>query len=134
MGAPVASPVASPTPVPSLQIGCGYGLEPADCSVRQTAALAVVAGSGHVPTHLWLSSGVLCPVVDRCLFNPNTNFPAPVLPGESPAPDGTMSMASGSAEIAFADTDQHAGINFFIVGTKVVASLIGYREIGRAHV
>jgi hypothetical protein len=129
-----ASPATHPaqTPIPTLQVDCGYGLAPADCMTRQTAALEVVAASGHVATHLWLSSGVLCPFVDNCLFNPNANFPAPFLPGETPAPDGTMSMASGSAEIAFADTDQHAGINFFTVGTKVVASLIGYRVPDRA--
>ena len=130
--APASLTASTSTPVPSLQVGCGYGLVPADCSVRQAAALEAVASSGHIPTHVWLSSGVLCPFVDNCLFNPTANFPAPTLPGETPAPDGTMSMASGSAEIAFADTDQHAGINFFLAGTKTVASLIGYRVPDRA--
>jgi len=128
-----ASPTASTsTPVPSLQVGCAYGLVPTDCSVRQAAALEAVASSGHIPTHVWLSSGVLCPFVDNCLFNPNANFPAPTLPGDTPAPDGSMLTASGSAEIAFSDTDQHAGINFFLVGSKTVALLIGYRVPDRA--
>ena len=129
---PPTSLAASPVLVAGLQVGCGDGLDPAECSARQGAALDAVAGSGHVPTHVWLSSGVLCPMVDDCLFNPNANFPAPTLPGDSPAPDGSLHMASGSAEIAFADTDMHAGINFFESGTRLVPSLIGYRVPDRA--
>ena len=53
------------------------------------------------------------------LFDPSANFPAPNVP------DGGTRI--GNAEVAFADTDQHAGMNLAAVGPDIVADLIGYR-------
>ncbi len=80
--------------------------------------LEAVAPSGWTPTNVWISSGTLCPAAD-CLFDPNVSFPQPT------PPEGGQWI--GSAEVAFAETDRHAGLNLATVGTRLVAVLIGYR-------
>lgn len=90
------------------------------------AAMAALAGSGHHAIHLWLDGGVLCPFVDDCLFNPRGNFPAPQ------PPEGADALPMGSAEVAFSDTDEHAGMNLYKVNGKVVVQVIGYRVPDRA--
>jgi hypothetical protein len=52
------------------------------------------------------------------LFDPNANFPAPNVP------EGGSRF--GYAEVAFAETDAHAGMNLATVGSTIVADLIGY--------
>jgi hypothetical protein len=103
---------ASPT------LACLGGLSPATCAEAERVALAAVAPSGRSPTHVWISSGGLCPWRE-CLFDPSANFPA------QPAPSGGAWV--GSVEIAFAGTDEHAGLNIAEVGHTLVATLIGYK-------
>lgn len=116
---------ATPTGVPSPSaasgppvIECLGGLDQTTCDKAAPVALAAVAASGWTPTHVWINSGSLAPVVDL-LFDPGANFPAPNVP------DG--GTRSGNAEIAFAETDRHAGMNLNAVGRSIVADLIGYR-------
>jgi len=133
-GSPVPStPVAAstvPTPAPSLQVSCGAGLSEADCGPMRDAALAVVSSSGHRPVHVWLSSGVQCQVPEL-LFDPMANCPAPTIPKPG-ATDGALLTASASAEIAFADTSEHAGVNIFPTIPRLTTQLIGYRMPDRA--
>ncbi len=103
---------ASPT------VACLGGLSPATCAEAEQAALAAVAPSGRRATRLWIDSGGLCPWQER-LFNPSANFPA------QPAPSGGAWV--GSVEIAFAGTDEHAGLNLAEVGHTLVATLIGHK-------
>jgi hypothetical protein len=114
-GTAVPSPsVASRPPV----VECLGDLDQAVCHKAAPVALAAVAASGWTPAHVWINSGSLAPTVDL-LFDPSANFPAPNVPG-----GGTR---SGSVEIAFAETDQHAGMNLAVVGSDIVADVIGYR-------
>jgi hypothetical protein len=112
----------APSPAPStaavqLVVDCETGFDQATCDKVVTAALRVVAPSGWTATHVWISSGSLAPIVDL-LFDPNANFPAPLVP------EGGTNL--GSAEVAFAESDRHAGMNLAVVGVDVVANLIGY--------
>lgn len=115
------TPIPTATPVPTFSASCGSDVVDANCGAMRDAALATVASSGHTPIHVWLGSGVLCPFVDNCLFNPNGNFPVPQ------PPKGADTLPMGNAEVAFADTDKHAGMNLYVVGGKIVAQFIGYR-------
>ncbi len=81
------------------------------------AALGAVAPSGWTPTHVWTNSGLLAPLQEM-LFDPSANFPYPM------PPDSGQWIAN--AEVAFAETDRHAGMNVAMVGADVVAELIGY--------
>ncbi len=112
--APGSSSSASATPT----VACLGGLSPAMCAEAEQAALAAVASSGRRPTRMWIDSGGLCPW-QECLFDPSANFPA------QPAPSGGAWV--GSVEIAFAGTDEHAGLNLAEVGGGPVATLIGYK-------
>lgn len=116
---PTSTGVPSPAAASGTSmIECPGGLDQAACDKAAKAALAAVASSGWTPTHVWINSGTLAPVVDQ-LFDPSANFPAPNVP------DG--GTRSGNAEVAFAETDQHAGINLSAVGPDIIADLIGYR-------
>ena len=111
-----AFPSGPPTVSPS--VACLGGLPSAMCAEAAHAALAAVAASGRSATHVWINSGALCPWVE-CLFDPSANFPA-----QPPPSSGAW---VGSVEIAFADTDEHAGLNLAQVGDRLVATLIGYK-------
>jgi hypothetical protein len=63
-----------------------------------------------------VNSGEFCPHED-CLFDPNQN-PA------SAASNGTW---VANVEVAFAETDKHAGLMIDQVGTNLVPVLINYR-------
>jgi hypothetical protein len=97
---------------------CLGGLDQATCDRATDVALATVMSSGWTTTHLWINSGSLAPIPDL-LFDPNANFPAPATPD-----GGTM---IGNAEVAFVQTDMHAGMNLFRVGSDLRATLVGYR-------
>jgi hypothetical protein len=137
-GAPASSSAAAPVPASASGSGapasvtalprviCETGIDPADCSPFSQAALGALASSGHKPTDVWISSGVLCPFVDNCLFNPDANFPAPMIRDPS-ATDGQMLMPIGSVEVAFADTDEHAGLHLYRVNGVLTPKLVGYR-------
>jgi hypothetical protein len=99
-------------------VECDAGFDHATCDKAATVALLAVAKSGWTATHVWISSGSLAPVADL-LFDPNANFPAPMVPG------GGTNL--GSAEVAFAENASHAGMNLAAVGPDIVADLIGYR-------
>jgi hypothetical protein len=98
-------------------IECVGGLEQATCDKAIEVVLRTVAPSGWTPMHGWINSGSLAPTVGL-LFDPNANFPAPNVP------EGGAML--GSAEVAFAETDKHAGMNLAVVGPNIVADLIGY--------
>jgi hypothetical protein len=83
----------------------------------EEVALEAVEASGLIPTRVWVNSGFLCPRQD-CLFDPTQNFPYP------PPPDGGTWVAN--AEIAFAGTDEHAGLQIAEVDSNLVPVLIGY--------
>jgi hypothetical protein len=55
----------------------------------------------------------------ECLFDPSANYPA------VSAPSGGAWI--GSAELAFAGSREHAGLNLARIGSHLVATLIGYR-------
>jgi hypothetical protein len=112
-----ASPSASTGTSEAAGLDCLGGLEQKTCDKVVEVVLRTVAPSGWTPVHVWVTSGSLAPTVDL-LFDPNANFPAPNVPV-----GGTM---LGSAEVAFAGTDEHAGMNLAVVGTNIVADLIGY--------
>jgi hypothetical protein len=117
---PAAVPPTSPSPSaasgePAME--CLGGLDQATCDKALKVVLATVASSGWTPTHVWINSGTLAPT-EELLFDPNANFPMPMVP-EGGAP-------VGNAEIAFAETDKHAGMNLAAVGSEIVADLIGY--------
>ena len=102
----------------SPSVACLGGVASATCADAAQPALATVAGSGRRATHVWIDSGALCPWAE-CLFDPSANFPA------APPPSGGAWV--GSVEIAFAGTDEHAGLNLARVGDRLVATLIGYK-------
>ena len=110
------------TPSPSVPVGsptvaCLGGLDQATCDETLSVVLRAVAPSGWTPTHVWINSGSLAPIPEL-LFDPSANFPAPILPsGSTPI---------GNAEVAFAETDKHAGLNLVAMGRDVVAELVGY--------
>jgi hypothetical protein len=97
---------------------CEEGVDQATCDESARVALAAVTSSGWTATHVWVGSGELCPRQD-CLFDPNQNFPY------QPAPSG--GTWTTNVEIAFAGTDQHAGLMIAKVGIQLVPVLIGYR-------
>jgi hypothetical protein len=116
-----SSPSATPTPSPSAVgkpiVACLGGLNQATCDEVLPIVLRTVAPSGWTPTHLWINSGSLAPIPEL-LFDPAANFPAPILPsGSTPL---------GNAEVEFAETTKHAGINLALAGSAVVADLVGY--------
>jgi hypothetical protein len=116
---PTAGTVTSssrPTATPAMD--CLGGVPQATCDQVLPVVLAAVAPSGWTPKHVWINSGSFCPHED-CLFDPNQNFPAPV------PPSGGQWVAN--AEIAFAETDKHAGLHVAQVGSGLVPVLIGYR-------
>jgi hypothetical protein len=108
---------ATAIPTGPAQIECLDGLEPATCEKAAIVVLRAVSASGWTPTHLWINDGSLAPVVEL-LFDPNANFPVPTIPE-----GGTL---LGSAEVAFAETGKHAGVNLAAVESEVVATLVGY--------
>jgi hypothetical protein len=110
-------PPASSSPG-SATMACVGGVSQATCDDAARVALATVAASGWTPTHIWVNSGVFCPRQD-CLFDPRQNFPYPAPPN-----NGTW---VANVEIAFAETDRHAGLMIDQVGTSLVPVLIGYR-------
>jgi hypothetical protein len=113
----VEIPTASPTAT-VLASQCLGGVGQVTCDAAERVALAAVAGTGWTPTHVWVNSGFFCPS-ERCLFDPDQNFPYPQ------PPDGGTWVAS--VELAFAGTDKHAGLHIAQVGLGLVPVLIGYR-------
>jgi len=108
-------PPTAPT-VPA--ISCAGGILATDCGHVAEAALSAVASFRNRPVHVWVNTGFLCPRAD-CLFDLSQNFPYP-----QPPSGGTW---VASAEIAFAGTDEHAGLHVAKVGSSYVPVLIGYR-------
>ena len=98
-------------------IKCLDDMDPGTCDSAVKVVLDTVALSGWTPTHVWINSGSLGPS-EQFLFDPSANFPAPDVP------DGGARL--GSAEVAFAEIDKHAGVNLAAVGPTVVPTLIGY--------
>ena len=92
-------------------------MEHATCDSAVKVVLDAVAPSGWTPMHLWINSGSLGPT-EALLFDPSANFPTPNVP------EGGTPM--GNAEVAFAETDKHAGVNLAAVGPRILANLIGY--------
>jgi hypothetical protein len=115
-GSPVGSPLPSADSGPPA-IECLGGLDQATCDSAAEVVLDTVAPSGWTPTHVWINSGSLGPT-EELLFDPSANFPYPGVP------DGGTHI--GNAEVAFAETEKHAGMNLAAVGPKIVADLIGY--------
>lgn len=113
-GTPRATGAEAAEPV----ISCVGGVPSGTCDRAARVALAAVAPSGWTPTAVWINSGNLCPQED-CLFDPNQNFPYPM------PPSGGRWVAN--AEVAFAETDRHAGLNIAAVDADLVPVLIGYR-------
>jgi hypothetical protein len=116
----VVTPTGSRTPTTSPGkpvVECEAGLDQTMCEKALEAVLVAVAPSGWTPTQVWIGSGSMGPTVNF-LFDPKANFPAPSLP------DGGTNF--GSAEVAFAETSVHAGMNLAAVGSGMVADLIGY--------
>ena len=115
---PTASTPSSPplSPQPPV-VDCLGGVEQATCDRVLPVALAAVGPSGWTPTHVWINSGFFCPDVG-CLFDPTANVPYPM------PPEGGKWVAN--AEIAFAETDKHAGLHIASVGDQLQAVLIGY--------
>lgn len=99
-------------------ISCLDGVPATDCVRVAAAALGAVTSFGKTPVHVWVNTGFLCPRAD-CVFDPTQNFPYP-----QPPSGGTW---VASAEIAFAGTNQHAGLHVAKVGSSYVPVLIGYR-------
>jgi hypothetical protein len=119
LGAASSAPTASgPAPMATASTTCGNGVDQATCANAATTALAAVADSGHAATKVWVYSGELSPIPEQ-LFDPSANFPAP-----RPPAGGSW---IGSVEIAFADGDQHAGLNIARTSAGLVAVLVGYR-------
>jgi hypothetical protein len=112
-GAPSATRYPGP-----LTTSCVGGVPQPTCNQVAEVALVAVGLSGWTPTRLWVNSGELCPRQD-CLFDPSQNFPV------SPPPDNGTWVAN--VEIAFAETDAHAGLMIDQVGTNLIPVLIGYR-------
>jgi len=112
------SPTDAATAPATATTECLGGVPQATCDQILPLVLAAVAPSGWTPTKVWIGGGSLCPQ-EGCLFDPNREFPATV------APNGGQWVAS--AEIAFAQTDKHAGIQIAQVGSSLVPVLIGYR-------
>lgn len=117
---PGASPSGSVTPSVSGPpvMECVTGIDRSTCDRATSVALEAVASSGRTPTRLWISSGLLAPDADL-LFDPTAEFPYP-----NPPDGGTW---IGSAEVAFAETDEHAGMNIAAVGDRLEAVLTGFR-------
>ena len=120
-GTPPATPTGAPSPSAASGlpvIECLGGLDQTACDTAVGVALAAVASSGWTPTRVWIDSGSLAP--DKgLLFDPSADFPAPDVP------EGGTRL--GNAEVAFAETDKHAGMNLAAVGPDIVADLVGYR-------
>jgi hypothetical protein len=115
----VQQPGGTPVPTPGrMTTTCVGGVPRATCDDAARVALATVVSTGWTPTRLWVNSGVFCPRED-CLFDPSQNFPYPLPPS-----NGTW---VANVEIAFAETDRHAGLMIDQVGTNLVPVLIGYR-------
>lgn len=116
--ATVATPTPSAGTPPPLQVSCDQTLAQATCDEAVTRSVAAVQPSGWTPTRIWIGTGQFCPW-QSCLFDPDQNVPYP------DPPSGGQWVAN--AEIAFAQTDEHAGLNVASVGTALVPVLIGYR-------
>jgi hypothetical protein len=99
-------------------MACVGGVSQTTCDDATRVALAAVAAQGWTPTHIWVNSGVLCPRQD-CLFDPSRNFPYP------PPPNSGTWVAS--VEIAFAESEVHAGLMIDRIGASLTPVLIGYR-------
>ena len=112
----IGSPSASTASEPAMD--CLGGVPQLTCDQLLPLVLTAAAGSGWTPTHVWINSGLLCPRED-CLFDPNQNFPMPE------PPNGGQWVAN--VEVAFAQTDEHAGFQVAQVGSDLVPVLIGYR-------
>jgi hypothetical protein len=104
----------APTTTPVTEC---LGIDQSTCDRALDPVLAAVAPSGWTPTHVWLDDGLLSPV-QALLFDPYADFPYPIPPDNG--------QWIGSAEVAFAETDQHAGMNLAAVGSDIVADLTGY--------
>jgi hypothetical protein len=114
-------PTVGPTATASAgarTVECDGGVDRATCDAATALALKTVEPSGWTPTHVWINTGLLCPHTE-CLFDPNANFPM------ATPPDGGQWAAN--AEVAFAATDQHAGMNIAKTQSGLVAVLIGYK-------
>jgi hypothetical protein len=116
-GSPVP-PTASAASSAPLQVSCESAIAQTSCDEAVKTSLAAVESSGWTATQIWVSTGQLCPTA-LCVFDPSQNFPYP----DPPAGGQWI----GSAEIAFVQTDQHAGLNIASVGSGLVPVLIGYR-------
>ena len=118
----VALSACGPSPAPAVSSGppvveCLGQLDQATCDKALPVVLAAVAPSGSAPTTVWLNDGALSPVPDL-LFDPSGNFPMPFRP--------ELGTFLGSAEVTFAGTDRHAGLNLYDNGSAIVADLVGY--------
>ena len=112
---PTPSPSASPT---LLQVTCDKSLAQSTCDEAVQRSIAVVKSSGWTPTQIWIESGLMCP--QNALFGDDQNCPYPEPPG------GYGHQWVADAEIAFAQTDEHAALNIASVGTALVPVLLGY--------
>lgn len=99
-------------------VDCLGGLVQATCDRAGKVALSTVASSGWTRTRVWINSGVLTPIGDL-LFVPNALFPYP-----NPPDAGKW---IGNAEVAFAETNKHAGMNLASIGSDLRAVMIGHR-------
>jgi hypothetical protein len=114
----VSSPMASlQATTEGPMVECLGGVDQPTCDGVLQVALAAVKSSGWTPAHVWISDGLLAPI-PNLLFDPTANFPYPL-----PPDDGQW---VANAEIAFAETDQHAGMNVASVPGDLRAVLIGY--------
>ncbi len=112
---PTPSSTASPAP---LQVACDKSLVQSTCDEAVRQSLAAVRSSGWTPTEIWIDSGLVCP--QNPLFGEDQNCPYPEPPG------GYANQWVGTAEIAFAQTDEHAALNIASVGNSLVPVLLGY--------
>lgn len=112
-----SSMLPSPSATPTDLVSDCLDIDQATCDKALKVVLAAVAPSGWTPTHVWLNNGLLAPM-QELLFDPSANFPYSIPPDNG--------QWIGSAEVAFAETDQHAGMNLAAVGNNIVADLTGY--------
>jgi hypothetical protein len=122
--APAPSPTAlepSSTVTRSPTVACLNRVDQATCDKALPVILQAVETSGWTPTQVWIDGGELSPDIEQ-LFDRNAMFP--------PLSEPSGGSHFGTAEVAFAGTDKHAGMNLSWVGSEVVADFIGYAVPG----
>lgn len=115
------SPSAGGVVVKGAQnVDCGvFADRPQLCHDMAAAALNAVSPHSVDVTNVWLTTRVLCFVDTPCLFDPDAKFP------EITPPFGGEWL--GSAELAFGDGPEHAGVSIAQIGDQVIAKQIAYR-------